>query len=111
MCCLNLTTIDQSSMVWERKDFPNPKTFPNRKQKRAITKEEWESLVQSIDAKALQAVPQENGCRGCIDLPDAWLVVEYSDGSKISVHYDPAARRPVPVEKLKFPRIQIILYP
>ncbi|MGC2450332.1 MAG: hypothetical protein WA477_21965 [Candidatus Sulfotelmatobacter sp.] len=91
-------------------DSTNTKKLPNRRERRAITRREWEVLVRSIDANALRAVPQEKGCRPCIDQPDSWAAVEYSDGSQISVHYW-AGRQPAPVKALKIPSLAVTIFP
>jgi hypothetical protein len=109
MYCTSMTTVDSSSVVEELLDSPDKKKYPNRKEKRAITKREWSDLVHSIDAKAVRAVPQEGGCGPCIDLPESFLTIEYSDGSKISVSYPPGTA-PAPVRALKIPGVQITFY-
>ena len=105
-----ITSVGPRSVVEELSDADDPREDPNRKEERAITKGEWTKLVRSIDAKALRAVPQDKTCRPCVDQPDAWLVVEYSDGSKISVNYPPSNEPPA-VKALKIPGIAIVLYP
>ena len=106
----DLTTVGRRFVRRELLDSTNTKKLPNRREKRAITRREWDTLVRSIDAKALGAVPQEKGCRPCIDQPDAWASVEYSDGSQISVHYWPGSQ-PAPVKALKIPGIAITFFP
>jgi hypothetical protein len=105
-----ITTVRPSNVVEELKDANYPRQYPNRKEERAITKKEWKALVRSIDAKALRAVPQDGTCRPCVDQPDAWVVIEYSDGSKISINYPPTIV-PAAVRALKIPGIAIALYP
>ena len=104
-----ITTVRPSNVVEELKDADDPRENPNRKEERAVTKKEWKALVGSIDAKALRAVPQDGTCRPCVDQPDAWVVIEYSDGSKISVNYPPTVV-PAAVRALKIPGIAIPLY-
>lgn len=107
----DLTTVERSFILREMADAGNPKKFPKRKQRRAISKREWESLVRSIDVRALKAVPQDGTCRPCIDQPDSWVEIEYSDGSKLSVHYDWfPGKAPPPVKALKFPNLEFVFY-
>jgi len=106
----DLTTVERAFVLREMKDSTDKMKLPNRRQKRAITRQEWETLLRSIDAKALKAVPQEPGCRTCVDQAESWVVVEYSDGSKISVNYAPTSE-PAPVRALKFPNLPIVFYP
>lgn len=104
----SLTTVERSFVLREMMDSGDLKKYPNRKERHAITKREWEALLQSIDINALKAVPQDGSCRPCIDLPDSWVVVEYSDGSKIPVHYDPTSE-PAAVKGLKLPDFPIMV--
>jgi len=101
-----ITTIEPSFIVWEGKETMDKKNLPNRRVKRPISKREWQTLLRSIDADALKAVPQQSGCRSCVDQAESWLMVQYSDGSKISVSYGPMSE-PAPVKALKFPALQI----
>lgn len=107
----DLTTVERSFILREMAHAENPKKFPRRKQRRAISKKEWETLVRSIDVKALNAVPQDGICRPCIDQPDSWVEIDYSDGSRLSVHYDwYPGKAPPPVKALKFPNLPIVFY-
>lgn len=106
----DLLTVERTFVRHELTDSTNTKKLPNRRERRAITRREWETLVRSIDANALRAVPQEKGCRPCIDQPDSWAAVEYSDGSQISVHYWPG-RQPAPVKALKIPGLAVTIFP
>jgi hypothetical protein len=99
------TTVEPSFLLWQGMYSSNPKKLPNRKTKVAITKQDWKNLLHSIDANALQALPQQ-GCRSCRDLPESWVVVEYSDGSKIAVNYGPS-EIPKPVAAIRFPAVSI----
>jgi hypothetical protein len=108
----SFTTVEPTFIISELKDATDKKTRPDTKTKRAITRKEWEELQRSIDAKALKALPQPATCRPCIDLPDFWVTVEYSDGQRISVSYEPT-NPPAPINALlrKVPTIQIRLKP
>lgn len=105
-----ITTVRPSNVVEELRDADDPREDPNRKEERAITKKEWKALVRSIDAKALRAVPQDGTCRPCVDQPEAWVVIEYSDGRKISVNCPPSIE-PAAVSALKIPGVAIAFYP
>jgi len=106
----DLTTVGRRFVRRGLLDSTNTKKLPNRREQRAITRREWETLVRSIDANALKAVPQEKGCRPCVDQPESWAVIEYSDGSKISVNYAPMSE-PAPVKAMKIPGIAITFFP
>lgn len=110
--CSSSTTVDPTFMVSELKNSTDKKRLPDTKTKRPITKKEWEELRCSIDAKALKALPQPKTCRPCIDLPDTAVSVEYSDGTRIGVSYDPT-NPPPPVAALlrKIPTNQVSLKP
>jgi hypothetical protein len=99
------TTVEPSFLIWRGMYSSNPKKLPNQKTRVAITRQDWKNMLRSIDASALRALPQR-GCRSCIDLPESWLVVEYSDGSKIAVNYGPTDI-PKPVSAIEFPAVQI----
>jgi len=107
----DLTTVERSFILREMADAGNTKKFPRRKEKRAISKREWETLVRSVDTKALKAVPQDGTCRPCVDQPDSWVEIDYSDGSRLSVHYDwYPGKAPPPVKALQFPDFPIVFY-
>lgn len=99
------TTVEPSFLIWQGMYSSNPRKLPNQKTRVAITRRDWKNMLRSIDANALRALPQR-GCRSCIDLPESWLVVEYSDGSKIGVIYGPTDI-PKPVSAIKFPAVLI----
>jgi hypothetical protein len=104
-----VTTVEPSFLLWQGMYSSNPKKLPNRKTKVAITPRDWKNLLRSIDADALRALPQK-GCRSCRDLPESWVVIEYSDGNKIAVNYGPTAI-PKPVAAIKFPAVLIPMGP
>jgi len=104
-----VTTVEPSFLVWEGKYSSNPKELPDKKTKVAITRQDWKNLVRSIDVSALRALPQRS-CRSCIDLPESWVAIEYSDGSKIGVNYGPSDI-PKPVAAIKFPAVSIPIWP
>ena len=45
----SLTIVERSFVLREMMDSGDPKKYPNRKERHAITKREWEALLQSID--------------------------------------------------------------
>jgi hypothetical protein len=106
----DLLTVERAFVRRELLDSTNRNKLPNRRERRAITRREWEALLRSIDAKALGALPQDRSCRPCVDMPDSWTVVEYSDGSQISIHYWPG-KEPAPVKALKIPDLTVTLLP
>jgi hypothetical protein len=109
--CSNLTTVTPSFIIAELSDAPDKKKWPDKKAKRAITKQEWGNLRRAIDTKALMDLPPEV-CYATIDLPCSWVAVEFSDGTKINVLYDPT-HPPAPVAAVlgKTPGVQITFGP
>lgn len=105
--CTALTTVEPSFIVLELKDSGNKKKLSDRKTRRAITKQDWESLQRAIDAKSLIALPQRV-CRANIDLPCSWVEVDFSDRTKVGVNYD-EMKPPAPVAALlgKIPTILV----
>jgi hypothetical protein len=103
------TTVEPSFLLWQGMYSPNPKKLSNKKAKVAITRQDWKNLLRSIDVIALRALPPR-GCGSCIDLPESWFAVEYSDGSKIAVTYGPTDI-PKPVAAIKFPAVVIPMGP
>ena len=109
--CTTLTTVEPSFIVLELKDSGDKKKLPDRKTRRAITKQDWENLQRVIDAKSLIALPQMV-CRAAIDLPCSWVEVEFSDRTKVGVSYDDM-KPPAPVAALlgKIPTVLVKLNP
>jgi hypothetical protein len=97
--CTEITTVESSFIVWESLGAADKKTFPDTRTKRAIHNQDWENLQRDIDTKSLMALPKPTSCRACVDLPDSWVEVKFSDGTKISVSYDPA-NPPAPIAVL-----------
>ncbi len=96
--CTSLTTIEPSIIIREEKDSSDPKRFPNKKTKYAITRKDWQNVQSMIDAKSFAAVPQE-ACHAVIDLPCSSVDVEFSDGTKIRISYN-VTNTPPPVAAL-----------
>jgi len=88
--CTEITTVEPLFIVWENLDASDKKRFPDTKAKRTINNQDWENLQRATDTKSLMALPRPTRCRACVDLPDSWVEVRFSDGTKISVSYDPA---------------------
>ena len=109
--CTTLTTVEPSFIVLELKGSGDKKKLPDRKTRRAITKQDWENLQRAIDAKSLIALPQMV-CRAAIDLPCSSVVVEFSDRTKVGVSYN-EMNPPAPVAGLlrNIPTIQVKLNP
>lgn len=107
----DLTTVEPSFILKDMGDAENPKKHPNRRERRAISKREWETLVHSIDLKAFKALPQDDRCRPCADEPDSWIEIDFSGGSRLPVHYDwYPGKAPALVKALKFPDLPIVGY-
>jgi len=96
--CASLTTIEPSIIIREEKNSSDPKRFPNKKTKYAITRREWQNIQRVVDAKSLAAVPQES-CHAVIDLPCSLVEVEFSDGTKIGISYN-MTNAPPPIAAL-----------
>jgi len=96
--CTSLATIEPSIITREEKGSSDPKRFPNKKTKYAITRKDWQNVQQVVDAKSLAAVPQEP-CHAVIDLPCSSVEVEFSDGTKIRISYN-VTNAPPPVAAL-----------
>jgi hypothetical protein len=82
----NLTTVEPFFMITESEGVVNNK-YSHRKAKSTITKRAWENLEQGVDAKALALAPQVV-CHAVSDGPCSWLMVEFSDTTKIHLFYD-----------------------
>lgn len=109
--CATSTTVEPTFIVVELKNSGDKKNFPDRKTRRAITKQDWENLQRAVDAKSLIALPQ-TVCRAAIDLPCSLAAVEFSDGTKVAVFYN-EMKPPAPVAALlgKIPTILVKLSP
>ena len=60
-----------------------------------ISRTEWIRLLRSINVKAFTGLPSPNGCPSCADQPQTWITIDFSDGTKKSVDYDPSNSPPV----------------
>ncbi len=99
------TTITPRFVQQAMANAGDSRNFPDHVEKFPITKQQWNNLVKSIDARALRAIPQYKGPRPP-DLPSAFCVVEYSDRSMISLHYSPGGELD-PVRAMKIPDVPL----
>lgn len=64
-----------------------------------ISHQDWQRLLASIDLKAITALPSPSQCLACVDLPETYALLEFSDGTHKRVDYNrsnpPAALKPV----------------
>jgi len=96
--CDSSTTIKPQLIISDLTDSPNPKKFPNRRAKRAITKREWDNLQRTIDSQSLKRLPEER-CYAATDLPCSGVKIQFSDSSEINVIYD-GLHPPAPISEL-----------
>lgn len=82
--------IEPAFIRWDRDPSSDwqSRGIPAEKRTCKITRREWETLRNSIDAKMLAAFTGIKTCRPCIDLPETWAAIEFSDGTKKAVDYD-----------------------
>ena len=59
-----------------------------------ISKEDWDDLLRFLDAKVLAAFTGRIGCPGCADQPLQSAEVEYTDGTKLTVSFNPGEAPP-----------------
>jgi TonB family protein len=78
------TVIEPRSVHWEQHPAYDwtLKGYPDERRTCTITKQDWEGLRSSIDEKVLIAFNGRTECRACVDLPDSWVEVDFSDGTK-----------------------------
>jgi len=64
-----------------------------------ISQKDWQRLLAAIDVSAIVALPSPSQCLPCVDLPETYVSLEFSDGTKKLVDYNrsspPAAVKPV----------------
>ena len=53
-----------------------------------ITKQEWEDLQHFIDAKVQAEFTGRVGCPACVDQPESWAQLEFSDGTSKTLSYN-----------------------
>jgi hypothetical protein len=89
------TTIESGWITSVSRDAGDRKSFPNIKQKQRITKADWEELERIVDAQMLASSGQQSAsCLSCRDLPEAWIGLEFSDGTKKGITYSPGTPPP-----------------
>ena len=87
-CVHEETTIKPRSIVAVSRSISEKRKYPDVKLKRKITKEDWEGLLHSVDAKVLDAFIGRIGCPGCADELVGWVELQFSDGTMKSVSYN-----------------------
>jgi hypothetical protein len=87
-CAASETIVEPRSITTISRSFSDKRTYPDVKLKRKITKEDWEDLQHSIDARVLGTFIGRMGCPGCADELVEWVEVQFSDGTKKSVSYN-----------------------
>ena len=64
-----------------------------------ISQKDWQHLLASVDVTGIKALPSPTQCLACVDLPETYIVLEFSDGTKKRVDYNrsnpPAALKSV----------------
>lgn len=98
MYCSSLTRVEPTLVVSELRDSPNKREFPDIRARRAITKKEWQNLLQAVELTALATAPA-GVCLAHIDLPCSWVEVEFADATKINLFYD-EMHPPAPIAAL-----------
>jgi hypothetical protein len=86
--CDSETTIDSKSIVVVNKSPGDPRRYPELKMTTSITKQDWNDVLDSVDASVLSAMNGRTGCPGCADEQVQWLEVEFSDGTKKGISYN-----------------------
>jgi TonB family protein len=78
------TVIEPRSVHWEQRPSYDwtLNGFPDERRTCPITKQDWEGLGSSIDEKVLAAFTGQTSCSACVDLPERWVQVDFSDGTK-----------------------------
>ena len=64
-----------------------------------ISQKDWQRLLSSIDVRTIVALPSPSQCVRCVDLPETYVSLEFSDGTKKLVDYNhsnpPATLKPM----------------
>jgi hypothetical protein len=97
--CSEGTSIEAFFVVWEGTNAGDKRLCPDKKERRAITKHDWENLQSAIDTKAFMALPSPESCLACVDLPESSMELDFSDGTKKSVSYAPS-KPPAPIDRV-----------
>jgi TonB family protein len=82
-------TIERGSISWEREPSSDwvEKGVPAEKRTCEITKQDWDGLINSIDPKTIAQFTGIEGCPACVDQPEMWAELDFSDGTKKAVDY------------------------
>jgi len=102
--CDTQTIVEPGAIRSIARSSSDKKEFPDWTRKSGITKQDWEDLQNFIDAKVLAAFTGRKGCPACLDQPESWAELEFSDGTTKSVSYDfshPPAEIAGLLEKIK----------
>jgi hypothetical protein len=86
--CDDETSIDSKSIVAVNKSPGDPRRYPELKMTTMITKQDWNDVLNSVDATVLSAMNGRIGCPGCVDERVQWVEVEFSDGTKKGIAYN-----------------------
>lgn len=86
--CYTETIVEPGWVRSIRASAPDKKKFPDRTVTSRITKQEWEDLQHFIDAKVQAEFTGRVGCPACVDQPESWAQLEFSDGTSKTVSYD-----------------------
>jgi hypothetical protein len=62
--------------------------YPDKKREGKLTGQEWESLLQLVDNRALMALPKIIGCPDCGDGGAEWVEVVFDDGTSKRIVYE-----------------------
>jgi TonB family protein len=83
-------TIEPGFIRWQREPSFDwvEKGVPAEKRTCKITKQDWDGLRNSIDPKTIATFTGIKGCPACVDQPETWAALDFSDGTKKSVLYD-----------------------
>jgi hypothetical protein len=89
------TVIELGSIRWEiHPSYTLKKQIPAMKRKCRISTQDWRDLQKSVAARVLAAFTGCTGCPACVDQPETWTAVEFSDGTKKFVRYSFSAPPP-----------------
>ncbi|HKI26757.1 MAG TPA: energy transducer TonB [Candidatus Sulfotelmatobacter sp.] len=81
--------IELGMIRWHRTPAPDwmLKGVPEEGRTCRISKQDWEGLRRFVETKALAVFTELKGCPACVDQPDTWAGVEFSDGTRKGVRY------------------------
>lgn len=79
--CINECKIDSLRKITERTAWQKDK-YPKKVKTEAITKEEWNTLIHSINLEEFNKLPNKIGCPDCLDGGAEWIEIKYSNKVK-----------------------------